>query len=546
MSARDVAVQALQWRPLQGRRLSPQVKTNHGCIRGSESSGVCVFRGVPYARPPAGALRFRPPVPPLRWRGVRDATTFGPAAPQYALPWFGWISAAGREHGEDCLSLNVWTPGLDGARRPVLVWIHGGGFMVGAGSTRLYDGADLARRGDAVVVTINYRLGALGYVHLGAVLGDDFEDSTNLGVRDQIAALEWVRDHAERFGGDPGNVTVFGQSAGAMSVGALLGSPRARGLFRRAICQSGAADHVLHPDEARDIARAFLRELGGPPPCHSALGRIDLRHILRAQAATMRRLSGDHRLMVFLPSVDGDVITEQPLEAVRRGATADHALLVGSTLDEWKLFRVIDPGPRGMSEEMLQARFAEALAADFGRAPPPPRAAAEFREAVSERTGRARASEVWSAFQTARIFHQPAARLAEAQAEGGGDVWTYLFTWRPRAARRALGACHALDVPFVFGATRHPLALPLTGPGKGASELSRRMQAAWIAFARHGRPGHDDLPVWQPYAPGWRRTMVFGRDVHVDPAPLEAERSLLESWSTWRAAPRRAAARGAR
>jgi para-nitrobenzyl esterase len=186
------------------------------------------------------------------------------------------------------------------------------------------------------------------------------------------------------------------------------------------------------------------------------------------------------------------------------------------------------------------------LAADFGRAPAPGRAAAQFREAVSERTGRARAGEVWSAFQTARTFHQPAARLAEAHVEGGGDVWAYLFTWRPRAARRALGACHALDVPFVFGATRHPLARPLTGLGSGASELSRRMQDAWIAFARSGRPGHDALPEWKPYTPGWRRTMVFGRDVHVDSAPLEAERSLLESWSTQPVAQRRAAASGAR
>jgi para-nitrobenzyl esterase len=487
---------------------------------------------VPYARPPAGELRFRPPVPPRPWQGTRDATSFGPAAPQHAVPWFGRISAAGREYGDDCLSLNVWTPALDGARRPVLVWIHGGGFMVGAGSTGLYDGADLARRGDAVVVTINYRLGALGYVHLGTVLGEGFEDATNLGVRDQIAALEWVREHAERLGGDPDNVTVFGQSAGGMSVGALLGSPRGRQLFDRAICQSGAADHVLDADEARHVARVFLSELGGPPPSHTALGRIDIRRILRAQVATMRKLSGDHRLMVFLPTVDGDVIPEQPLDAARRGATAGHSLMVGATLDEWKLFRLVDQGMRGMSEEHLLARFGEALAGGFEHAPAPAEAAALFREAVLARTGRAKPGEVWSAFQSARTFHHPAARLAEAHAEGGGDVFAYLFTWRPRAARRALGACHVLDVPFVFGSTRHPLARPLTGASDAAAQLSQRMQDAWIAFARAGRPGHDELPEWKPYRPGWRRTMVFGRDVHVDSAPLEAERRLLESWST--------------
>jgi para-nitrobenzyl esterase len=512
--------------------LSPQVETDYGRIGGSESSGIRVFRGVPYAQPPSGELRFRPPVAPEPWLGTRDATSFGPAAPQHSLPWFGWISAAGRAHGEDCLSLNVWTPGLDGARRPVLVWIHGGGFLVGAGSTALYDGADLARRGDAVVVTFNYRLGALGYLHLGSLPGEEFADSTNLGVRDQIAALEWVRDHIELFGGDPGNVTIFGQSAGAMSVGALLGAPRARPLFHRAICQSGAADHVLERDAAHDVACTFLRELGGPPRTHAALGRIDIGRILRAQASTMRKLTDFRRLMVFLPAVDGDVIPELPLEAVRRGASADHSLLVGSTLDEWKLFRLIDQGLRGMSEEALHDRFAEALADGFGCAPAPGEALAQFREAVSCRTGRAQAGEVWSAFQTARTFHHPAARLAEAQVEGGGDAWAYLFTWRPRAARRALGACHALDVPFVFGATGHPLVRPLTGVTNAAAGLSRRMQDAWIAFARCGRPGHDRLPEWKSYTPAWRRTMVFGRDLHVDTAPLEAERSLLASWSS--------------
>jgi para-nitrobenzyl esterase len=510
----------------------PEVETVYGRVRGVEDAGIRVFRGLRYASAPDGPRRFLPPAPPERWTGSFDAARPGPAAPQEALPFFGWINAAGRRVGEDCLSLNLWTPGCDGGRRPVLVWIHGGGFLIGSGATPLYDGSDLARRGDLVVVTLNYRLGALGYAHLKTVFGAGFEESSNLGVRDQIAALEWIRDNVGRFGGDPGNVTLFGQSAGAMSIGALLGAPRARALFHRAILQSGAADHVLAPEEARLAARTFVQELGGPPPSHAVLARIPLEHVLRAQRRTMRRLAGLRKLMVFLPAVDGDVIPEPPLDAVRRGACARIPLLVGTTLDEWKLFRLVDEGPFRMGEQGLLARVRHALA-DFPQAPLPEEAARAFRTAVEERSGRRqRPGEVWSAFQTARVFYWPASRLADAQVGGGGSAHAYLFSWRPTALRRSVGACHALDIPFVFGSTQHPLARPLTGVAAATRRLSRRMQHAWIRFAHEGRPGHPKLPAWRAYDPARRATMILDRECRLAPAPLEAERALLEGWST--------------
>ena len=510
--------------------VKPEVETQAGRIRGSESGGIRSFKGIRYAGAPEGAFRFLPPTAPEPWTGVRDATAPGPAAPQYALPLFGWISAAGVAAGEDCLSLNVWTPGLDDAKRPVLVWIHGGGFVVGAGSTGIYDGHDLALRGDVVVVTINYRLGALGYAHLGTVLGPEFEQSTNLGVRDQIAALEWVRDNIDRFGGDPGNVTVFGQSAGAMSIGALLGAPRARPLFRRAVCMSGAADHVIDREDGERAARQFLRALGGPAPSHEVLGRIPLSEILRAQSEVMSELGDMRTMMVFLPCVDGDVIPEQPLDAVRSGATADTPLLIGATLDEWRLFRLVDPGPTTLGEAQLERLFAQALSG-FAAAPDGPAAVRAFREAITTGDDELSAGEVWSAFQTARMMHFPAARLAEAQAAGGGAAHNYLFTWRPPALRRALGACHGLDIPFVFGAIRHPLILPLVGLGGAVSALSRSMQSAWVTFAREGVPGDEALPAWPTYCAGERRTMVLGRRCEVAPAPLERERGLLAQWA---------------
>jgi len=243
-----------------------RVETQSGWVRGTRRGGVLAFRGIPYAAPPLGRLRLRPPEPPAPWAGVRDARASGAGAPQPVSTLGGMFSriAGPAATSEDCLTLDVATPAADGARRPVLVWIHGGAFVMGAGSALVYGGAGLARRGDVVVVTLNYRLGALGWLALGDVApGAGF--AANLGLRDQLAALEWVQRNIAAFGGDPDNVTVFGESAGAMSVGALLGAPRARGLFARAIAQSGAADHCSSRDEAARVARAFLRALGLAP-----------------------------------------------------------------------------------------------------------------------------------------------------------------------------------------------------------------------------------------------------------------------------------------
>ncbi len=509
--------------------MAPEVETAYGRVRGDQQAGIRRFRGVPFARPIRGEYRFRPPTPPDRWTGTFDATQPGEAAPQYALPYLRWINAAGGRIGEDCLSLNIWTPGCDNAKRPVLVWIHGGAFLVGSNATALYNGADLAQRGDLVVVSINYRLGVLGYAHLRYVLGEEFSESSNLGVRDQIAGLEWVRDHIDRFGGDPANVTVVGQSAGAMSVGALLGSARGRALFHRAVFQSGAGDHVVGPDLAEEVATNVLSELGGPPPARKALGRIPLDQVLRAQTATVRAMANVRRLMVFLPVVDGDVITESPLDAVRRGAVSHIPMLIGTTLDEWKLMRPVDGGI-AMNEGQLRERFAEVLP-DFAKAPETHRAVSEFRGALSSRAARSTPMDVWLAFQGARVMHLPATRLAEAQAQGGGTAYAYLFTWRPPAVRHALGACHSLDVPFVFGSIRHPLARPLTGFTTSASRLSVKMQSSWIGFARHGEPGHPRLPHWERYEARRRPTMILGRRCALDSAPLEPERRLLVGWS---------------
>ncbi len=516
---------------LGGWVLDPKADTCYGRVRGSEIRGIRSFRGIPFARPPTGVRRFRPPEPPQPWKRTRDATRSGAVPIQASLPLLRFLNAGGSRQSESCLSLNVWTPGLDGAKRPVLVWIHGGGFLIGAGSTAVYEGHDLARRGDIVVVTINYRLGALGFVHLNGVCGEEFRGASNAGLRDQVAALEWVRDNIERFGGDPGNVTVFGQSAGAMSIGALLGVPRARGLFHRAICQSGAAQHVLSQEQANEVAEVFLGKLGSPPRTPGALGRISASRVLKAQGATNRELSNLEKLMVFLPVVDGELIPEPPLDAVRRGAVAALPILIGTTLHEWKLFTPIDSRIPTIGERGLIERIGEVLPQVAPRAPRPVIAARRYRSAVRARGADTSPFEVWSAFQSARIFHYPATLLAEAQRKAGGLAYAYLFTWHPPALRRALGACHALDLPFIFGLTSYPFARPLVGLAPSAARLSRRMQHAWINFARTGSPGYERLPEWKPYDLDSRATMLFGRECDLASAPLEQERKLWERWS---------------
>jgi para-nitrobenzyl esterase len=509
--------------------LEPEVETCYGRVRGSEVRGIRVFRGIPFARPPVGPRRFRGPERPEPWSGTLKATRPGAVAIQAGVPMLPFLNAGGAPQSEDCLHLNVWTPGLDNARRPVLVWIHGGGFLIGSGSSLLYEGQGLARRGDLVVVTFNYRLGALGFAHLNGVCGDEFRGASNAGLRDQMAALEWVRVNIERFGGDPDNVTVCGQSAGAMSIGALLGAPNARKLFHRAICQSGAAHNVLTQDQANEIAEVFLGEIGGPPTSRKALARIPVARLLKAQGATNRRLTDRERLMVFLPVVDGDVIPEPPLAAIRRGDAANVPILVGTTLDEWKLFAPLEGVPV-LGEPALLQRLREMLPRVAPRAPEAPVAARQYRDAVQARGGQTSPFEIWSAFQSARIFHVPASILAQVQNAARGPAYAYLFTWHPPALRRALGACHALDVPFIFGLTNHPIARPLTGLVPSAARLSRRMQNAWISFARSGHPGHESLPVWEPYDAETRATMVFGRQCHLADAPLEPERVLWERW----------------
>jgi para-nitrobenzyl esterase len=320
------------------------VEVSSGRLEGIREDGVLVFRGIPFARPPLGPLRFEPPQPVEPWSGVRDATRFGPAAVQtkdLIGPTVGFDQPAS---AEDSLTLNVWTPGTDGTRRPVLVWIHGGAFTIGSGSQRVFGSTTLARRGDAVIVTINYRLGALGFLRLSATsLGRELTATGNEGLLDQVAALEWVRREIARFGGDPDNVTIFGESAGSISCSLLLTMPRARGLFHRAILQSGPPTLVAPPALSGRVAQVVLEKLGDAAGSAARLRELPVDAIRRAQAEVILELGLETRGMPFRPCADGDLVPADPLAAIADGCAREVSVLVGTTRDEMKLFALLDP-----------------------------------------------------------------------------------------------------------------------------------------------------------------------------------------------------------
>lgn len=431
---------------------------------------------------------------------------------------------AGRQ-AEDCLYLNVWTPSLGPAARPVMVFLHGGAFLLGSGSTFVYDGRHLARRGDVVVVTLNYRLGALGFLdptHLDADEGSGV--ASNLGLRDQLAALSWVRDNAASFGGDPANVTVFGESAGAMSLGGLLASPAAQGLFRRAILQSGAAANVVTPETAERQGRAFLEALD--------LRRFDVEALREMPAATLleaqqrsTRPADDGSFLPWQPVYGDDLLPQPPLTAIAGGAAAGIELLVGTNADEWKLFTAARRRLQGLEEDGLVARTKRLLRRHGLEHVEPERVIEIYRAGRPAGTS---PYELYVALRTDEVFRIPALELLEAQAPHEPRVFAYRLDLPVPSMPDFLGACHGVDLPLLFGTYDHPYLLPFFLHRRSVRQLSERMQDAWTAFARRGSPAHGSVGPWPPWDPVARKTLLLDRRCTLERAPHEAERRL---WS---------------
>jgi len=496
-----------------------------GRLAGRTENGVRRFLGIPYARPPVGERRFRPPEPPEPWAGVRDALAFGFSAPQTELATAAFPGMGVGPQSEDCLHLNVWTPAADTGRRPVLVWIHGGGFTAGSGSQTTYDPSALVARCDVVVVTLNYRLGALGFLHLGARGAARLGATSNVGILDQIEALAWVRDNVAAFGGDPRNVTIFGESSGGRSVATLLGTPAARGFLQRAIAQSGAASHGHDEASAGAIAAELLTELEISENAIERLKHVPVDALLAAQARIVARRVGTPGWLPFQPVTDGVVLPEPPLAAIRAGLSRDVPLLFGSNHDEWKLFAAMDPRLRNLDEAGLRKRVTE-------RVPDgdPMRAAAlidGYRRSGEPRVG-ATPLELFCALETDRVYRVPALRLVEAQIAARGSAHAYHFTWPAALLGGSLGACHGVEVPFVFGSVGNPAGRAFAGEGPEVDALAARVMDAWSSFARSGKPGARELPDWPAYTTVRRETMVLGKRSAVELDPGGATRRLWE------------------
>lgn len=503
-------------------------ETKYGKLEGTEEDGLHVFRGVPFAAPPVGELRFRAPRPPEAWTGVRAAAEFGMLSMQTFMPGLELLGAWEGPIDEDCLTLNVWTPGLDDAARPVMVWIHGGGFSGGSGSTPIYDGRHLAQRGDVVVVTINYRLGALGYFYNPAMTDSSDPHSGNYGMRDQIAALQWVQEHIAGFGGDPNNVTIFGESAGGMSVGVLLGAAEAEGLFQRAVPQSGAGHHALPRGTAEEVGRRFCAVLEVSPDDAAALRSIPAQDVLDAQNALMAdpetaALTGRY-LMAFSPVVEGGFLDMLPVESVRDGRSKDVDLLCGTIEDEWTLLAALV----GVNE-LDEAGARAALAVTAGDAETANRLYDHYRSARAERGGASDPLTVFDSVMTDYVFRIPSDRLLDAHSaqDGSGRTFAYLFNQQSPALDGRLRAPHAIDIPFVFGSCG---AMPeFVGDDPQTAQLSGFVMDAWLNFARTGNPSTNALPGWPEYRASQRYTMVFGPDVKTIREDRERERTVWTS-----------------
>ncbi|MGH2789202.1 MAG: carboxylesterase/lipase family protein [Actinomycetota bacterium] len=490
------------------------VETTKGKVKGALENEISVFKGIPFAAPPTGELRFRPPQEAKPWTDVREATQFGPAAPQLPSA-IDLLNTRELEMDEDCLSLNVFTPAADDAKRPVMVWIHGGAFITGTGSSPWYDGTAFTQR-DSVVVTINYRLGALGFLYLDEIV-QGAAGAANLGILDQLGALEWVRDNIAAFGGDPGNVTIFGESAGGMSVGTLLGTPAAKGLFRRAILESGAVRHLSPREEATRIAQEFIDELGLESPSLDELQTVPVQKLLEAQGTITFKYWGKTRGLPLQPVLDGVAIPQHPLEAIEQGSTAEIEILAGTTRDEWLLFALLDPGYESRTEDELVG-----IASKIFRSEELARKAIETYKV--ERPD-ATPSEILAAIQTDYIFRKPLYELLEKHK---GTAYVYLFQFCSPVMEGRLGACHALEIPFVFDSLYAQGVKHFTGPATDEmGELAKAMNEAWFTFAQTGRPTSKSLPEWPAYDTDRRPTMVFSTPKsEVVNDPLRPERLL--------------------
>jgi para-nitrobenzyl esterase len=497
------------------------------------------FRGIPYGAPTAGAGRFMAPAKPAPWSGVRSALAWGFASPQVPPEhWdkdevafvYEWNPGA---QGEDCLRLNVWTPGLDHRKRAVMVWLHGGGFATGSGhEMNVYDGENLARR-DVVVVSLNHRVGAVGFLDLSSSGGEKYAASGNAGLLDIIAALEWVRDNIASFGGDPANVTIFGQSGGGGKVTALMAMPRARGLFHKAIVESGSMRRMLAPDFSARLADAVLKEAGASKDRMEALQDMPFDRLVTAAAIAARKVypAGDYSRPIdfgrhgefnaWAPTVDGRILPEHPFWTSAPATSAGVPLIVGSTLTEFGIGFGYPAFEKATFGE-LRDRIVKGHGPEHGQ---------RILDAIERGHPGASAAKLSAIWVSSGVRHAAVQQAALKAAQGGAPAYLYSFAWDSPILDGRLHSFHCSEMPFVFDNTDR--CDHMTGGGPEARALAARISGAWVQFARTGNPNHGGLPEWPAFDAVKRSTMVFDNTCAVKDDPDGEELKVLDASMRW-------------
>lgn len=508
-----------------------EVKVSHGALAGSESGDIHSFKGIPYAAEISGEGRWLPPRQPEPWTGVRDATRFGNICTQEPPPNKWLAGRAGKvfmetlwqtePDGDDCLNLNVWTPSLDAAAKlPVMFWIHGGAFTTGSGSLRIYDGTHLARK-DVVVVSINYRLGLMGSFVAPGMFDDDF-CGPNRGFHDQLAALRWVQENIRCFGGDPGNVTIFGESAGGQSIAVLLSSPATRGLFRRAIAQSGTPELGVLVSEHEHFAVDLLKEMGIEPGDRAAMGRLTakdtvdgMKRARKLVASGTEERYGQLKTYGNIGCIYGDEFLPMSiLDSLEKGVGGDVDLMIGTVAEDGRLFPLVMPGPEAFNAWLCMKYFKGLM-----KPPGEPELVFErYRRAMP----RASKTAVRGQIMTDAMFRRGTVKAAERHT---GRTYLYQFDWSSPVLGGAVGAMHGLDVPFVN--QNLEAFQPLLGDVDSLRAMADTISDAWVGFARSGSPSASGMPEWQPFDVDQRATMVFDATIELK---YDVDRAIRDVW----------------
>ena len=481
------------------------IETTYGPVRGKDDGRVRSWKGIRYAAPPVGGLRFRAPQPPERWTEVADATAFGPACPQPPLPLIPLD--LGAPQNEDCLYLNIWVPSsTNGIAKPVMVWLHGGAYVLGSASQPLYNGHRLAKSGDVVVVTVNYRIGALGFLDLSSFASRRKFD-TNVGLRDVLAALGWVRDNIAAFGGDPERVTVFGESAGAGIITTLLGMPSAKGLFANAIAQSSPATSVYDRDRARRVAEIVLTKLGIDASEADRLPNVPIPAILAASKEVFNEVPvRNPGTLAFVPIVDGDLLADYPVKLAKDGRTHPAPLIIGTNRHEAALFRLMRSPLMPITPRAITSMFTDIAAEQ-------PDLQLPTEEQIETTYSRVRRNVRYLSIASDVGFRMPSVWLAEGHC-AVAPVYMYRFDYStPLLKLLLVGAAHATELPYVWGTLGGPKDPTLMlGGAKAAKAISKRVRTRWVNFAAHGKPaGLPGEPEWPPYQAKDRACLLIDR-----------------------------------